>query len=76
MPVHFPSELRLPAETPHGRRCWRTATKPDARFGALGITFSAMRNPGVSQSFTDLAAVVQLRLRVAVFADGHQGCKL
>ena len=31
-----------------------------------------MRNPGVDQNFTDLAAVVQLRLRVAVFADGHQ----
>ena len=39
-------------------------------------SFSAMRNPGVDQNFTDLAAVVQLRLRVALFADGHQGCKL
>ena len=36
-------------------------------------SFSAMRNPGVDQNFTDLAAVVQLRLRVAVLADGHLG---
>jgi len=34
------------------------------------------RNPGAGEDFTDLAAVVQLLLRVAVFADGHQGCKL
>src|SRR2546429_3457505 len=37
MPVHFPSESGLPAEASHGRRCLRTATGPDARFGALGI---------------------------------------
>jgi len=66
MPVHFPSESVASAETPHGRRCLRTATWPDIRFGALGIPFSAMRNPGVDQNFTDLAAVVQLRLRVAL----------
>jgi hypothetical protein len=66
MPVHFPSESGDWAETPHGRRCLRTATKPDIRFGALGIPFSAMRNPGVDQNFTDLAAAVQLRLRVAI----------
>src|SRR6266571_6270001 len=66
MPVHFPSESGSSAEIPHGRRCLRTAIWPDTRFGALGIPFSAMRNPGVDQNFTDLAAVVQLRLRVAL----------
>src|SRR5262249_15288811 len=30
-------------------------------------------NTGVSQDFTGLTAAVQLRLRVAVLADGHQG---
>ncbi len=30
-------------------------------------------NTGAGQNFTDLAAVVQLRLCVAVFADGHYG---
>ena len=48
------------------------ATWPDTRFSALGILLSAMRNPGVDQNFTDLAAVVQIRLRVAVFADGSR----
>ena len=33
-----------------------------------------MRNPGVSQSFTDLAAVVQLRLRVAFGLQALQRC--
>jgi hypothetical protein len=39
----------------------------------LGGPFHATRNPGVGQDFTGLAAAVQLRLRVAVLADGHQG---
>ena len=70
MPVHFPSESGASAETPHGRSNGRT---PDSvRLGFL----SATQNPGAGQHFTELAAVVQLRLRVAVFADGHQGCKL
>ena len=33
-------------------------------------------NTGAGQNFTGLTAAVQLRLRVAVLADGHQGCKL
>jgi len=33
---------------------------------AFGIPFHATRNPGVGQDFTDLAAAVQLRLRVAI----------
>ena len=36
-------------------------------------TISGDANTGASQDFTGLAAAVQLRLRVAVFADGHQG---
>jgi hypothetical protein len=32
----------------------------------MPVHFSATRNPGVDQNFTDLAAVVQLRLRVAI----------
>lgn len=36
----------------------------------------AMRNPGVSDDPTGLAAAVQLRLRIADFADGRQDCKL
>jgi hypothetical protein len=36
--------------------------------------FSAMRNPGVDQNFTDLAAVVQLRLRVAFGLQALQRC--
>jgi hypothetical protein len=34
-------------------------------FSALGTTF-ATRNPGAGEDFTDLAAAVQLRLRVAI----------
>ena len=64
MPVHFPSESGLPPETPHGRRRFRKAVLPDDGFTALGIPFHATRNPGAGQGFTDLAAVVQLRLRV------------
>ena len=60
MPVHFPSELvrrqrprTVEVMAGHPIRCaWDS--------------FSAMRNPGVDQNFTDLAAVVQLRLRVAL----------
>jgi len=33
---------------------------------------SATRNPGVGQDFTNLAAAVQLRLRVAVSAQNQQ----
>jgi len=64
MPVHFPSESGPPAATPHGRRRLRASMFPNARFSALGIPFHATRNPGAGQGFTDLAAVVQLRLRV------------
>ena len=39
MPVRFPSESGPPAETAHGRRCLRTATKPGVGFSALGIPF-------------------------------------
>src|SRR5260221_14712623 len=74
MPVHFPSESVASAETPHGRRCLRTPTRPDIRFGTLGILISAMRNPGVDQNFTDLAAVVQLRLRVVFGLQALQRC--
>ena len=37
----------------------------DGGFSALGNTF-ATRNPGAGEDFTDLAAAVQLRLRVAM----------
>ena len=37
-------------------------------------SFSAMRNPGADQNFTDLAAVVQLRLRVAIGLQALQRC--
>jgi hypothetical protein len=70
MPVHFPSESGLSAETPHGRSNGRTPNSV-----RLGLPFSATRNPGDDQNFTDPAAVVQRRLRVAVFADGKQICK-
>ena len=73
MPDHFPSESGLPAETPRGRRCLRTATTPDARFSALGI-LSRDANTGASQGFTDLAAAVQLRLRVASGLQALQRC--
>ena len=36
------------------------------RLAMISGSFSATRNPGVDQNFTDLAAVVQLRLRVAI----------
>jgi hypothetical protein len=61
MPVHFPSESGASAETPHGRSNGRTSDSV-----RLGFLFSATRNPGVDQNFTDLTAVVQLRLRVAI----------
>jgi hypothetical protein len=38
----------------------------------LDEPFPATRNPGAGQDLTGLAAAVQLRLRVAVLADGHQ----
>src|SRR5258706_12979610 len=51
---------------------------PPLRFGtpwnASLPLFSAMRNPGADQTFTDLAAVVQLRLRVAVGLQALQRC--
>src|SRR5438445_7710594 len=37
-------------------------------------SFSAMRNPGVDQNFTDLAPVVQLRLRVVFGLQALQRC--
>jgi len=42
----------------------RMATEPGAGFSALEILFRDA-NTGAGQSFTDLAAAVQLRLRVA-----------
>jgi hypothetical protein len=42
----------------------------------LAVPSHATRNPGAGQDLTGLAAAVQLRLRVAVLADDHQGCKL
>ena len=36
--------------------------------------FPATRNPGAGQDFTDLAAAVQLRLRVAVGLQALQRC--
>ena len=38
-PSTFLSEFSLPAETPHGRRCWRTAGGPGTGFSAPGIPF-------------------------------------
>ena len=67
MPVHFPSESGLPAETTHGRSNGRA---PDSV--RLGFPLRDA-NTGVSQDITGLAAAVQLRLRVAILADGHQG---
>jgi len=37
--------------------------------------FYATRNPGAGQDFTDLAAAVQLRLRVASLRTATKGCK-
>jgi len=59
MPVHFPKVLA------HGHQ-------PGAGFSALGIPFRDA-NTGAGQNFTGLTTAVQLRLRVAVFADGRQG---
>ena len=60
MLVHFPSEPGLPIETSHGRtNGWMP------RSVRLGLLF-ATRNPGAGEGFTDLAAAVQLRLRVAI----------
>ena len=59
MPVHFPSESGLPAETTHGRSNGRA---PDSV--RLGFPLRDT-NTGAGQDFTDLAAAVQLRLRVA-----------
>ena len=59
MPVHFPSESGLPAETPPSRSNGRALDSVRLGF------FSATRNPGAGQDFTGLAAVVQLRLRGA-----------
>ena len=68
MPVHFPSESGLPAETTHGRSNGRT---PDSvRLGFL----LRDTNTGAGQDITDLAAAVQLRLRVAVGLQALQRC--
>ena len=66
MPVHFPSESGLPVEASHGRSNGRA---PDSV--RLGFPLRDT-NPGAGQDITGLAAAVQLRLRVAVLADGHQ----
>jgi len=59
MPVHFPSEASLLAETPHGRSNGRTLASV-----RLGFHFSR-RETGAGHDFTGLTAVVQLRHRVA-----------
>ncbi len=59
MPVHFPSESGLPAETTHGRSNDRTPNSV-----RLGFLFPRREIPVPARSFTNLAAVVQLRLRV------------
>jgi len=60
MPDHFPSESVASAET---RTVEVMAGHP---IRCAWDSFFAMRNPSVDQNFTDLAAVVQLRLRVAL----------
>jgi hypothetical protein len=60
-PSTFPSESGLPAETPHGRSNGRV---PDSV--RLECAFRDA-NTGAGQDFTDLAAVVQLHLRVRVW---------
>src|SRR5947199_1553138 len=68
MPVHFPSEPGLPAETTHGRSNGRA---PDS----LRLGFSLRdANTGAGQDFTGLAAAVQLRLRVAFGLQALQRC--
>ena len=68
MPVHFPSESGLPAEASHGRSNGRA---PDSvRLGFL----LRDTNTGAGQDFTDLAAAVQLRLRVAAGLQALQRC--
>src|SRR6266581_2722106 len=59
MPVHFPRESGLPAETTHGRSNGRA---PDSV--RLGFPLRDA-NTGAGQDFTGLAVAVQLRLRVA-----------
>src|SRR4051794_18628903 len=68
MPVHFVSGRSLKV-----KRLLREQDQAGALPAALTISRDA--NTGVSQDFTALTAAVQLRLRVAVFADCHQGCK-
>ena len=45
----------------------------DPRTRRSALHFFATRTPVPARTFTGLTAAVQLRLRVAVFADGHQG---
>src|SRR5437879_12537028 len=68
MPVHFPSESGLPAETTHGRSNGRA---PDSV--RLGFPLRDT-NTGAGQDITGLAAAVQLRLRVAVGLQALQRC--
>src|SRR3989442_1185243 len=68
MPVHFPSEPGLPAETTHGRSNGRA---PDSL--RLGFPLRDA-NTGAGQDFTGLAAAVQLRLRVAIGLQALQRC--
>ena len=67
MPVHFPSESGLPAETTHGRSNGRA---PDSV--RLGFPLRDA-NTGAGQDFTGLAAAVQLRLRVASLRTATKG---
>ena len=55
---------------PPGCACFREQEEAGA-YALRSDHFKAMRNPGVSQDLTGLAAAVQLRLRVALLSDGH-----
>src|SRR5882724_8923535 len=67
MPVHFPSESGVPAETTHGRSNGRA---PDS----VRLGFSLRdANTGAGQDITGLAAAVQLRLRVASLRTATKG---
>lgn len=68
MPVHFPSESVR-------RQRPRTAeVMAGSRIQCAWDSISATRNPGAGQDFTGLAAVVQLRLRVASGLQALQRC--
>jgi hypothetical protein len=74
MPVHFLERGCVQStsrSTFNNSRTLRLGLRPQPR-----SIFSATRNPGAGKDFTDLAAAVQLRLRVAASAHNQQtaGC--